>query len=47
MIILNRSSEKSINPSRYKGAVDLLRRNEDVIEIIVHQLANASIDKLS
>ena len=35
-IILNRSSERIFNQSRYIGVVDLLRRNEDVIDIIVH-----------
>ena len=38
MIMLNRSSERIFNPSRYIGVFDLLRRNEDVIEIMVINL---------
>ena len=38
MIMLNRSSGRIFNPSRYIGEVDLFRSNEEVIEIIVNNL---------
>ena len=44
MIMLNHSSE-SINPSRHIGVVDLLRGNENIIEIIVNNLKYSSISK--
>ena len=37
------SSERNINPSRYTGVVDLLRRIDDVIEIIANNLMYSSI----
>ena len=43
MIIINRPSKMISNPSRYIGVVDLLRRNEGVIEIIVSNLMYSSI----
>ena len=43
MIMLNHSSERIFNPSHYIGVVDLLRRKEDVIEIIVNNLIYSSI----
>ena len=46
MIMLNLSQERIFNPNRYIGTDDLLRRNEDGIEIIVNNF-NAFINKLT
>ena len=43
MIMLNSSSERIFNSSRYISIVDLLRRNEDVSKIIVNNLMHSSI----
>ena len=43
MVMLNRFSERIFNPSCYIGVVDLLRRNEDVIKIIVNNFMHSSI----
>ena len=40
--MLNRSSEMIFNPSHFISVVDVLRRNEDVIEIIVNNLMYSS-----
>ena len=43
MIMLNPSSERIFNPSRYIGVGGLLRRNEDAIEILVNSSMYSSI----
>ena len=43
MIMLNRSSEWIFNPRCHIGVVDLLRINEDAIEIIIINLMYSSI----
>ena len=45
MIMLNRSSERILNLSRNIGVVDLLRTNEDVIEIVVNNIMYSSINE--
>ena len=47
MIMVNHSSERSFNQSRYVGVVDLLRSNEDIIEILVHNQVNIKFEKFS